>query len=128
MHRNPNGVISKIRFPSLFAEAYNNKTATVEQAVNGFAWTGIMPLQNDFTPDAPSIVCELHGNQHECNDTQKNMTFHQAPMNRELTPKVSQEHYCSKRTQEVIVQENKPNPEKKKNTRKNTEFEAIDFG
>jgi hypothetical protein len=35
-------------------------------------------------------------------------------MNRELTPKASEEHHCSNRTQEVIVYEIMPTPEKKK--------------
>jgi hypothetical protein len=40
-------------------------------------------------------------------------------MNRELTPKASEEPHCSNRTQEVIVREIMPTPgKKKKNTRK----------
>jgi hypothetical protein len=42
MHRNPTEAINKIRFSSLFAEAYN-KTATVGAAVKGFVCPGIVP-------------------------------------------------------------------------------------
>jgi hypothetical protein len=45
-------------------------------------------------------------------------------MNRQLIPKASEEPHCSKRTQEVIVREIMPTPEKKKNTA----LEALDFG
>jgi hypothetical protein len=63
MHRNPTEAINKVRFSSLFAEAYN-KTATVGAAVKGFMCTGIMPLHEDVVPDkryAPSTLFQLHG-------------------------------------------------------------------
>jgi hypothetical protein len=90
--------------------------------------TGIMLLQEDV-PDkryAPSTLFQLHGIQQDSNATEKNtcISSHQAPMNRDLTAKASEEPHCSKRTQEVIVREIMPPPEKKKNT----ELEALNFG
>jgi hypothetical protein len=126
MHRNPAEAINKVRFSSLFAEAYN-KVATVGAAVKGSMCSGIMPLQKYVILDeryAPSILFQLHGTEQDGNATEKNTSSHRAPMNRELAPKASVEPHCSKRTQGVIVCEIMPTPEKKKNT----EFEALDFG
>jgi hypothetical protein len=56
MRRNPTEAINKVRFSSLFAEAYN-KTATLEAAVKRFMCTGIMTLQKYAVPNeryAPS--------------------------------------------------------------------------
>jgi hypothetical protein len=85
--------------------------------------SGIMPVVPDERY-AQSTVFQLHGILQDGFATEKNTSFHQALMSRELTPNASEEPHGSKRTQEVIVREIMPAPEKKRNT----EFEALDFG
>jgi hypothetical protein len=121
MHRIPTEAINKVVFSSLFAQACN-KTAAVGSAVKGFMCTGITPVVPDERY-APNILLQLHGIEQDSNAIEKKTSFHWAPMNRELTPKASEEPHCSKRTREVIVREIMPTPQKMKNT----EFEALDF-
>jgi hypothetical protein len=98
IHSNPTQAIHKVRFSSLFAEAYN-KAATVGETVKGFMCTGIMPLLEDVVLDeryAPRTLFQLHGSEQDGNATEKNTSSDQAPMNREITPKASEEPHYSK--------------------------------
>lgn len=57
-HRHPNETLSKIRFNTLFCEAWN-EAASVGSAIKGFACTGIMPFSDDIVPKekfAPSFL------------------------------------------------------------------------
>jgi hypothetical protein len=98
----------------------------VGAAVKGFVYSGIMPLHEDVVPDkryASSTLFQLHGTtEQDSNATKKNTSFHQTSISREQAPKANEEPHCSKRTQEVIVRDIVPTPEKKKNT----EFEKPD--
>jgi hypothetical protein len=74
-----------------------------------------MPLQKDAVSQECYAKCnlfQLNGIQQDCSAIKENTYFHQAPVNRELKTKASQEPRSSKQTQEVIFQKIILTPEK----------------
>lgn len=97
MHNNRNEATSKVRFPSSFTEACN-KTATVGVSVKGVMCTDTISFQKDLLLDerhSPNALFQLHKIERNSNATEKDTSFHQTPMNKELTLKASQKLHCS---------------------------------
>jgi hypothetical protein len=95
IHRNPFEAINKVKFSSLFAEAYS-KSATVRAAAKRFMCIGIMPLQKDVISGEKYALCQLHATEQDFNATEKKVSVHETPKKRELTPKAIQDNHCSK--------------------------------